>query len=66
MWAWSPLWYPIALTGGEGLYFLEVWPAYDNAKYLPQVLTLLTVFVLAWQRRSQSDARTNPKDLVAA
>ncbi|GIH03858.1 hypothetical protein Rhe02_19250 [Rhizocola hellebori] len=67
MWAWSPLWYPIALTGGEGMEYVRVWPAYDNTKFFPQVLTLLTVFVLAWRRpRSRADVPADPKDLVVA
>lgn len=65
MWAWSPLWYPIALTGGEGMEYVEVWPAYDNTKFLPQVLTLLTVFVVAWRRRRSDVAATTAEDLVA-
>ncbi|HZM83570.1 MAG TPA: hypothetical protein VFC19_48255 [Candidatus Limnocylindrales bacterium] len=66
MWAWSPLWYPIALTGGESMDYVQVWPAYDNTKFLPQVLTLLTVFVVSWRPGSHSDVLSNPKDLIAA
>lgn len=65
MWAWSPLWYPIALTGGEGVEYVYVWPAYDNTKFLPQVLTMLTVFVAAWRPRRRNDVAAASEDLVA-
>jgi hypothetical protein len=43
-----------------------MWPAYDNTKFLPHMLTMVTVFALAWRPGSRGDVSTEPEDLVAA
>lgn len=48
-WSEAAFWFPVALTGMDGNSPLAGTLLHDTFKELPQVLTVMTVFTIAWQ-----------------
>ncbi|HEX6685806.1 MAG TPA: hypothetical protein VF062_23725 [Candidatus Limnocylindrales bacterium] len=68
-WAEAPLWFPLALVGQDSGDSLAGRSLLDTLKALPHVLTVMTVFTLAWFKRPRpapTGVVKNSQDLVAA
>jgi len=54
------LWYPVGLVGMDGTSKLAGMLLHDTLKTLPQTLTVLTLFTLAWQIASTRRPQSTP------